>query len=345
MSVKLYNGYSIKYCDVIEINSFYKELRQRYTDYIFEHYRKLLANRIDHIANKLYIRHYYADIAKGKFGKISEAYKKELQFIENILKDFSNKAKPTSSVLRDFRLGKENNWREILSCESQLFELVIAIIENNFEFSKIDNDPIYEFSGEFCVLPHKNIKDKILMLAYGNLFEKYLQNLIASEKPKDAEFVKKYDFQYYPYWNNVDPDEEVTEEEWNLREKEWTMIFKDSTIPSDTGFSFHCFDENLMWFELKVRENENLILDLMEDRKQKIEKIVDEIIETESFDEFFKNKEYKYSLERTFKKEYLKFLETEEYKTKRENLIGIFERKTILAKKDLLNLDIVNMTL
>lgn len=36
----------------------------------------------------------------------------------------------------------------------------------------------------------------------------------------------------FGYWDNIDPDENVSEKEWKLRKRLWTKAFKEETIPS-----------------------------------------------------------------------------------------------------------------
>jgi len=41
-------------------------------------------------------------------------------------------------------------------------------------------------------------------------------------------------FEYYGYWNNTDPEEGISEEDWNQREKDWDEVLP-SGIPSQDG--------------------------------------------------------------------------------------------------------------
>lgn len=50
---------------------------------------------------------------------------------------------------------------------------------------------------------------------------------------------KQPEYQYYGYWDNVDPDEDCSEEEWEQRKNDWTntTLLEGSGVPSEHGFS------------------------------------------------------------------------------------------------------------
>lgn len=43
----------------------------------------------------------------------------------------------------------------------------------------------------------------------------------------------------YAYWNNVDQPENLSEEEWDLRERDWNEALEGIGIPSENGFCFY----------------------------------------------------------------------------------------------------------
>lgn len=42
----------------------------------------------------------------------------------------------------------------------------------------------------------------------------------------------------YGYWNNTDPEEGISEEDWELREKDWNEALSGSGVPADTSMTF-----------------------------------------------------------------------------------------------------------
>lgn len=63
-----------------------------------------------------------------------------------------------------------------------------------------------------------------LVLVYGEKSREYIQRL------KDWHLVRDYG-----YWDNVDPDESASEQEWEEREKAWELIYDHS--PAEMGIS------------------------------------------------------------------------------------------------------------
>lgn len=59
------------------------------------------------------------------------------------------------------------------------------------------------------------------------------------------EYVKKHKpaIEYFGYWDNTDPDEEVSEEEWEYRKEVWDNIFPGHKSPAETGFTINAHSE------------------------------------------------------------------------------------------------------
>lgn len=94
---------------------------------------------------------------------------------------------------------------------------------------------------ELAIFP---LPDKILTIFYG---EREAENMWASLPGVDP----------YGYWDNVDPDEEATEEEWKERRKDWeqVLIGDDLTgIPSAEGLGFQFTTDNLFLYTYNPRQ-------------------------------------------------------------------------------------------
>lgn len=84
-------------------------------------------------------------------------------------------------------------------------------------------EPLVDMEFNVCIIP---TKDKILGIAYSEQRE-FLDLWMAQEEVID-----------YPYWDNTDPPEDVSWEDWELRGKEWNEALKEHHgIPSMNGFS------------------------------------------------------------------------------------------------------------
>lgn len=356
MSLKLFNGYSIRSCDIFELNEFYKELRKRYTSYIFKEYQKLLASQIDSIAKDLYIKKYKVDKAITE-----EKLRKEAQSaLDFTLISLYDKAKPiipnikkVVGSLTDIDSLEEENSIEYVknyfsSCFGNLLTVAEDIISNKFELGQItkQSNPLFDFSGELCVFPNKQLEDRILLLAYGSRFEKYLQAIINKEPSalkRDIDFFSKFSLEYYPYWNNVDIPEDVSEEDWEKRKKEWDLVFEESDIPSNNGFVFECFNKEngLSNFEAELFEDKSYLYSQMETQHEKLKHMAETIIKENFFDSYFKShypgESYSYSIEREINKAYKSYQETYDYRSLKNEFISRFKEKNIESGKNLLS--------
>jgi hypothetical protein len=98
------------------------------------------------------------------------------------------------------------------------------------ELRELDKD---DFQADLVFIPMNN---KTLLLTYFPFRDDKAENIMHKEhKIKD-----------YQYWNNVEPDENVSPEEWKQREEDWSILGHDS--PLAHGFNFQIFDcERFHW--------------------------------------------------------------------------------------------------
>lgn len=113
-------------------------------------------------------------------------------------------------------------------------------------------DPECDFHFEICIIP---IKDKVLILPYTEQIE--LMNLIKNQK-----YIKSYG-----YWNNTDPDDEVSDEEWEQREEDWNDALPGIGIPSENGFTVQLHPPYLY---VKFRPPKAKILEYMPEYKNRV---------------------------------------------------------------------------
>lgn len=72
------------------------------------------------------------------------------------------------------------------------------------------------------------------------------------------------EFEPFGYWNDTDPDENVSKKEWEKRRKIWEKVFEHSGVPSETMFMIRLVDSRLI-----IPDDENMEkLPTIEERKK-----------------------------------------------------------------------------
>jgi len=65
-------------------------------------------------------------------------------------------------------------------------------------------------------------------------------------------------FKFFGYWNNTDPDEGCTEEEWNERERVWESIFPGYEPAKIYGLTYEIFGKSDVWSVIFNMESQRL---------------------------------------------------------------------------------------
>lgn len=128
------------------------------------------------------------------------------------------------------------------------------------EYKKVrttrQRNPLFDFECEISVLVPKN-SDKTLLMLFTE--QKDLKELFES-----YEYIEEY-----YYWNNSDPLETVTEEEWEQRSKDWDAALPDSGVPARNGLTLELVGDYLPIIDVEdVLEN----MPSFEDRCKKVAK-------------------------------------------------------------------------
>lgn len=95
-----------------------------------------------------------------------------------------------------------------------------------------------------------DIDTSIMVYQHDGKIVLHFFNLNSYKYPKTREVIEK-NLKFYGWWNNVDPDENCSEEEWNEREKFFEGMFEKykSDVPSDCGLVYDFYD-SLKIFEV-----------------------------------------------------------------------------------------------
>lgn len=115
---------------------------------------------------------------------------------------------------------------------TQLFIMVLLKIKDRIVDVQIKNkyDPDYDFKCQLQLFPMDN---KILAMYFGN---KDIRDLIAG-----SEY-----FIDYHYQNETDRPEEVSDEEWRQREKDWREVIGPNYVPTSHGFSVNLYNSTCL---------------------------------------------------------------------------------------------------
>lgn len=142
-------------------------------------------------------------------------YKKEYsKMIAALLTGKVDSARYKNKDNIDFKISIEETYHEIYK---DVRDRTKEVLKTNRRDVEID------FDFNIVILP---IENKTLAIVY-------------SEQNSFVELFKGLPFvEEYGYWDNSDKPDEISEEDWQTRNKDWNEVFKDSSIPSKCGFTF-----------------------------------------------------------------------------------------------------------
>ena len=126
------------------------------------------------------------------------------------------------------KITDSNNALKEIACN-----VLFNVREKVEEASKSDIYNVYDLSAEIQIYP---LDDKILLRFFGN---DRLEQILLNEE----------DIEEYHYQNQCDRPEDISEEEWNDREKNWETV-NPTLVPAKRGFGVQLFYENDLPFML-----------------------------------------------------------------------------------------------
>lgn len=110
-----------------------------------------------------------------------------------------------------------------------LYLLYRRICDANNESRKTNiRNPGYDYTCNAVFFP---LEDKTLCIVYAE-----------SDEYIDA-FSGMAEVHEYGYWNNVDMPDDVSEDEWNQRERDWNIAFKKNDIPMLSGICVYFIED------------------------------------------------------------------------------------------------------
>lgn len=300
MSTKIYNGYRMNYLGTYELNNFYLELRGMYKEYCKGRYKTLAANLVNDLVQAYSIREYCLRNALSTYGSDSEEFKQQLTYIENLLKETYNSSQYITCIIHDALRSehKERSADEIrknfsYTHSGKLLYLAKDIIEHNCAAIKATNECnyAYDFEGEFCIIPKAGFTDdKIMLLAYGDIFSDYLRKITGTENTEEEKaFVEKYELEYYYYQNSTDEPDDISEEDWENRKKDWDLACGKGA-PVENGFSLPMLTINELWsFAFGLNDQKDEIAKDIFSREEAISRATAYIVQDEFVNKLLRN--------------------------------------------------------
>ncbi len=124
--------------------------------------------------------------------------------------------------------------------------------QHNISINK-KRHPDVDFKTSVTIFPHNGTFYGMVFTEQNEFYNLLLQYPIVEE---------------YSYWNNTDKPNNITEDEWLMREDIWNDIFKDVSIPEQAGFTQVCHSGNCTPTMNDVISNWEQHLPSIEERSQ-----------------------------------------------------------------------------
>ncbi len=144
-----------------------------------------------------------------------DARKKKIEFLHSIVSHITD---PEKLVMYG-EFGYEMN--AYTMAENLWHKMRGEIKKTGYRNSMVDTD------FQIVVFPHETVFLGIVYTESSKWFRKWLKMPGVSE---------------YGYWNNTDPPDDVSEEEWENRGKVWNEVLGSSGVPATSGFTIDIHD-------------------------------------------------------------------------------------------------------
>jgi len=171
--------------------------------------------------------HQFTQKVRAKITEVTEELFKQL--LAKKIADFVDLIflQPSLDDVRKWFEEEFGDTEETFDATQSLEHLIFWGVAERVEKTKksLKRDTEYDLDVSFVLMP---IRGKVLALFY-------------AEQDAYREAWESFpEVQPYPYWDNTDPDESVTEKEWNQRERDWKKAWKRG-VAAENGFVVECF--------------------------------------------------------------------------------------------------------
>lgn len=133
-------------------------------------------------------------------------------------------------------------------------------------------DPQVDLDANVVYIP---LEDKTLAMFYGE------QDAIKKLWEQEEQVA------YYGYWNNTDPDEDCSDEEWEQRKNDWEVALPGYTLPLEAGI----IAEFVKGFPNKSELSPKRIVSYMNSHEKRAKDLAKETLEHQKYKEYEENGE------------------------------------------------------
>lgn len=227
MSTKIYNAYIME--QNVSMTGFHEllnELKVMCTERLLENHYENVAYAAASLIDESRIMALYPDIMARKYEDFNkhvlDLYNKATMNPQRILKG----AKPENNV--QSAMEKLARYEHL-----NVLRLATHIVENLSEKAQITECSFgYSPKNELVAFPQDN---RMLFIVFGKQIERILAD------GTNETFLRKWRIKDYHYQNQTDIPEEITDEEWKQREKDWDEVMP-SGVPAIDGISITLTD-------------------------------------------------------------------------------------------------------
>jgi len=163
-------------------------------------------------------------------GNFAEAHKIFSQFkvqAKALLQDRYNNviARQCTRLIDARALGRPSKYRVGVSPLMTAWDIAAQEYRKIYSNTPGTRNPYYDFDVNFTIFP---VEDQILITLYCE--EGMNKEVVEAWKATEG-------IEYFGYWNNVDPDEDCSDEEWEERKRLWEIALGESGTPAVEGYS------------------------------------------------------------------------------------------------------------
>lgn len=238
-------------------------------------------------------------------------------YLEIIYKDF---IRFTAKILDNKYCMNKRKYNTFLNKELKVKEneIIYKVFTNKVKESILSEEILnsdYDYSCSMTIHP---LKDKTLLLLFSQRNE---YNKLFGEWDKEEEIYTKNKFDFideYNYYNNIDRPKNISENDWEVREKDWNNAIG-YNAPSERGMIAEFINKNEIPSKIFFKDLKQGIEDIYEYRiervskkyvnekyNRKIEKILGDEMDFSSYIELYnkmiKDPQYKKDIKKAEKK-------------------------------------------
>lgn len=227
MSTKIYDAYCMKSLSTNELNDFIKSLKNICNIRLKELTKQWVANTACNIIQTCYLHRANPDLT-SKLG---------ISMPDYLIKLYHKSTIGPIAILNGVR--KQPSEKVLESFQNYEFYtpkyLASDIIENKIHMAEL-TETASTFTPTNTIVIFPTNDNRTLFLAFGNIITQYMKEILTSQENNIVLFRNKYCIKDYHYQNQTDMPDDISEEMWEKRYKDWET-YMPSGIPSRDGIS------------------------------------------------------------------------------------------------------------